>query len=129
MEEVFEKMNIVDDPSHQHRMFQATFQGTTKDVYTQMYNKHQVRNDERSRGRQLSELKTLELVVNDTDKKFFPNWQSATCQQKNYLCTGLYIGDGEPAKFFDRLIQMNSYFPYFPHRDDQEPYQPLAEDE
>ena len=83
-------MNILDDPNHQHRMFQATLQGTAKDVYTQMYNKHQVRNEERNRGRQLSELKIFELVVNETAKKFFPNWQSATHQQR-IICALVFI--------------------------------------
>lgn len=129
MDELFEKMNIDYDAAAQHRHYQATLKDKAKEAYTQSFNEHTSANVLKPVADRLTDTQILVLVINDTAKAFFPNWQTAARQQKSYMRTCLYMGDSEPKKFLKRIVQMNEMFKYFPFRDGYNVPAPLAEDE
>jgi len=123
------KLGVTDDPESQHRRYQATLTKKAKDWYTRAFNERTVENNARAINQRLDEGEILAMVLNDVAKKIFPNWRSAVRQQKNYMRTGLRIGNAMPKNFFERLTEMNNGIPYYPHPDDQGPYEKLSEDE
>ena len=133
MDELFEKSDIesADDGEVEtrHHHYQATLRDKAKDEYTRAHNTRTAVNLALPAHEQLTDHAVQKMVINDVARKEFPNWKSAVRQQKHYMRTCLYMGDQDPAKFIERLNDMNDSLPYFPYLDGRQPANKMPDDE
>jgi hypothetical protein len=50
------------------------------------------------------------MIINETTKEFFNNWENAVHEQQQYMRQNLFIGDMKPSTFTKRLKQMMNHF-------------------
>lgn len=129
MSELFERLDILDDYGLQHNHHTAALRGKAKDTYTRAYQTRSTENANKPEGERLDDITLLRVILNDTTRKFFPNWENSAREQKSYMRTCLYMGDNDPEDFFDRLVELNDYIPYFPYREGGHAYTKLDDDE
>jgi hypothetical protein len=63
---------------------------------------------------QASDAELQKMIINETAKSFFNNWENAVREKQQYMRQNLFIGEMKPSTFIKRLKQMNKFLRYFP---------------
>ena len=132
VEDLFNKLQAENNSSKQHQIYSSLLSGKAKERYVGCYNSRNATNSALPNRDRYSDEEVLNLVVNDTAKKYFStqcDWSNAYRYQKAYMRKNLFIGDMDPDVFCDRLEKMNGMLPYFPVFDDANDPAKLDDDE
>jgi hypothetical protein len=108
------KAETTNDANRRHHLYIALFSGRAKEIYIQNYNHFNSKNNELEEEDQANDTELQKMIIDETAKSFFNNWENAVREQQQYMRQNLFIGEMKPSTFIERLKRINKFLRYFP---------------
>ena len=103
-----------EDTGRCHNYWRSILTGTAKEIFTAAANKLIAENDVKTAAEKRQYVAILVDALNEVALRVFPTKDTAYNKQRRYMQQYLMIGEGTVQEFYDRLVTMNDYLPYFP---------------
>jgi hypothetical protein len=111
------KAESMNDANRHYHLYISLFSGRAKEIFIQNYNHFNVKNNKLEEEDQENDAELQNMIINETAKSFFNNWENAVSEQQQYMHQNLFIGEMKLSTFIERLKRMNKFLRYFPQKE------------